>query len=461
MVNLKLSCLVGWESTSRAFLISASSTLTITDLKELIKAEKVPEFDEIAAENLILWRILVPVIATRGHDSVKLDALDDKEELPPSDDLLDFFPDTPAKKAIHIIVELPPLGSSVSAALSLPLKRGREQELEDPQKLPKTDDWVKYNAKDRAVDLPPLLVSMLNAGEFTPEPRDEFKQQLDDMQVGQQIILPSIGQRPKHYGQGYQKLSFFITEQMVEMWRLLSSNNDRPIRRILSGPVGVGKSYLALFLATKAYAEAWPLLYFSDAKKLALSDGYDVAQEIYERFLALNKDILTVTDSQESTHGHPTGSTVVIHAATSILGRLLQQRETKTLLVVDGHGALFEQDPPVPKKYMIFNPLMQLAAWRENSRGARVVMAGTAEKFERHCIKNDMWNWLEYVTPLSDTIFDKLLDMDAILSRAAIREQVKKTTNRAPRELVSMAAFICQNLQSIQTPTPIKLSCPE
>ncbi|KAF9292067.1 hypothetical protein BGZ74_000283 [Mortierella antarctica] len=57
-----------------------------------------------------------------------------------------------------------------------------------------------------------------------------------------------------------------------------------------------------------------------------------------------------------------------------------------------------------------------------------------------------MWHWLEYVTPLSDTVFDKLLHMDAILSRAAIKDQVKEITNRVPRELVNMAAYVRQSI---------------
>src|SRR5437016_5614120 len=127
------------------------------------------------------------------------------------------------------------------------------------------DNWVKYNARDRPVDLPPVLVSMLSKCEFTPEPRDRFKQELDNVQVGQQIKLPSLGQQPKHYGEGYQGMSFLVTEQMIELWQELLSDSYHSIKRVLSGPMGVGKSYLALFLAAKAYAEGWLLLYVSDA----------------------------------------------------------------------------------------------------------------------------------------------------------------------------------------------------
>jgi len=185
---------------------------------------------------------------------------------------------------------------------------------------------VKYDAKDGPVDLPPVLVSMLNSGEFKPAPRNEFKQQLDNMEVGQEITLPSIGQRPKHYGEGYQESSFFITEQMVEMWRLLSSNSDWPIRRILSGPMGVGKSYLALFLAAKAYADAWLFLYVSDANELAFNSDAKIATSICARFLALNKDVLTFANFEKMMFLHPIEPNDVLScAANSILHDQLQR----------------------------------------------------------------------------------------------------------------------------------------
>src|SRR5689334_12731327 len=101
---------------------------------------------------------------------------------------------------------------------------------------------------------------MLKQSKFTPASCNQFKLQLDKVQAGQKITLPSIGQVPKHYGKGYQGKSLFVTEQMMEMWNFLSSDSDHSIKRVLLGPMGVGKSYLALFLAAKAYAERWLLL---------------------------------------------------------------------------------------------------------------------------------------------------------------------------------------------------------
>ncbi|CAB4441112.1 unnamed protein product [Rhizophagus irregularis] len=98
---------------------------------------------------------------------------------------------------------------------------------------------------------------MLASEEFKPAPRNEFEKLLKDVQFGQNIILLSLGQEPKHYGEGYQGRSFLIMDQMIEIWNMLASDSNRLIKRVSSGPMGVGKSYLALFLAAKTYAEGW------------------------------------------------------------------------------------------------------------------------------------------------------------------------------------------------------------
>ena len=72
--------------------------------------------------------------------------------------------------------------------------------------------------------------------------------------------------------------------------------------RVLSGPIGVGKSYLAFFLAAKAYSKRWLLLYVSDANSLIHDSNYDIALEICTHFLAINKDILTVDDDIRTLH---------------------------------------------------------------------------------------------------------------------------------------------------------------
>ncbi|KAG0012100.1 hypothetical protein BGZ82_002729 [Podila clonocystis] len=108
--RLSLFCLCDGESTSNAFSVKVATTDTIDDLKEAIKVKKTPKFDDIATDELTLWRVSVPVIAAEKHDAVALHALDSKEELLPTDELSDVFTETPPKKTIHIIVQRPPQG---------------------------------------------------------------------------------------------------------------------------------------------------------------------------------------------------------------------------------------------------------------------------------------------------------------------------------------------------------------
>ncbi|CAB4444530.1 unnamed protein product [Rhizophagus irregularis] len=92
-------------------------------------------------------------------------------------------------------------------------------------------------------------------------------------------------------------MPFLVTDQMVEVWKELASNSSGSIKRVLAGPMGVGKSYLAYFLVSKAYSEGWLLLlYVSDTNNLVCETSYDIALEICARILAINKDILTVND---------------------------------------------------------------------------------------------------------------------------------------------------------------------
>ncbi|KAF9303968.1 hypothetical protein BGZ74_002682 [Mortierella antarctica] len=157
-IHLTLFCVVDGETPSSAFPIKIELTETVGHLKDLIKTKKTNDFSDVDADKLTLWRD--SLAGSKKGSAITIKTLDDKTELEDPRALLSEW--------------------------------GREYELEDPQKLPRTSDWVKYDAKDGPVDLPPVLVSMLNSGYLTPAPRNEFKQQLDNMQVGQQITLPSI-----------------------------------------------------------------------------------------------------------------------------------------------------------------------------------------------------------------------------------------------------------------------------
>ncbi|KAI8605438.1 hypothetical protein EDD21DRAFT_363568 [Dissophora ornata] len=47
-------CLVDGEATSNAFPVLTSTAATVGELKKVIKAEKTPRFDDVAADELTL-----------------------------------------------------------------------------------------------------------------------------------------------------------------------------------------------------------------------------------------------------------------------------------------------------------------------------------------------------------------------------------------------------------------------
>ncbi|KAF9356846.1 hypothetical protein BGX26_004661 [Mortierella sp. AD094] len=153
---------------------------------------------------------------------------------------------------------------------------------------------------------------------FVLESRAAFRDVSWDNQTNQPITLPSLEQNPKFYGDGFQQDAFLVTQLMADMWHTLSAdqqqNNHHLAKRIISGPVDVGKTYLALHLAARAYSEGWLMLYISDVSVL-------------------------VQDSQEESSEEIS------------LWELPWQQTRETLLVVDEHRTLFESEPSIPIKF--------------------------------------------------------------------------------------------------------------
>ena len=80
---------------------------------------------------------------------------------------------------------------------------------------------------------------MLMDKEFEPDLRSEFVSLLK-VKVGSKITTKNLGQQPKHFTEGYQGEQFFITKQMMDVWEELDADNKHSIKKVLSGPVGVG-----------------------------------------------------------------------------------------------------------------------------------------------------------------------------------------------------------------------------
>ncbi|RUS34164.1 hypothetical protein BC938DRAFT_482179, partial [Jimgerdemannia flammicorona] len=343
------------------------------------------------------------------------------------------FRHCPTKIIFHTFSEESPVAFSEESPVAF-------SEESPVAKRRRTDGWITYIAADgKGVLLPPEIISMLNGdNSFAPAPRSSFKEMLQIVKPGDVITLPSLGQKPKHYGSGYQGFTFVVTEQMEEVWGELAADTMHSIIRLLSGPMGVGKSYLAMFLAAMAYAEAWPLLYISDAAALDQYLSSKTCEEICKRFLALNKDILTSTDLEILVTYVDNTFPVVDACAGQIMGTLLKRHACKTLLVVDEHGVLFNRKSPITPRKNILDSLTNLNWWNQEN-GTRVVLTGTAHaKFEKKYLRSDMEDCVIFVGPLSQTVFDKLLWLHPELRNPDNAVKVREITNCVPRELVRL-----------------------
>ena len=209
-----------------------------------------------------------------------------------------------------------------------------EPDLPSNKKIRITEGWKQYTAFDgKVVDLPPSWIKILTSSKFDPEPRIAFNHLKDDLRAGDVITMPSLGQIPKEFGQHGQGCKLFVTEQMLKLWEDMRGDKERTYRRVLSGPMGVGQSYLSYFLAARAYAEGWLVLYISDAGVLDTDKEEQSKLEVIKRFLALNKDIVTGNELEMLVKDYDGGYNVPTLAVRLIFRELLMSYGRKTLTI--------------------------------------------------------------------------------------------------------------------------------
>ena len=103
-----LYCLVYGESIDRTFPVEIGTEMSVDQLKDLIKEKKSPEFNDIAADKLTLWKVNIPYNAEALRAlTLKDDAERGIQNRPPVWKISKAFPDEPAEESIHVIVERP------------------------------------------------------------------------------------------------------------------------------------------------------------------------------------------------------------------------------------------------------------------------------------------------------------------------------------------------------------------
>ncbi|KAG0195806.1 hypothetical protein BGX28_000580 [Mortierella sp. GBA30] len=119
--RLNVFCLVDGEPKSNAFSVKIDPTETVDSLKNYIKAKKTPEYDDIAADKLTLWRVSVPDDDDNDNDErpILVDKVPEKKKLKATHELSAVFEEKPLKNTIHILVQHPPLAQRSTPARDL------------------------------------------------------------------------------------------------------------------------------------------------------------------------------------------------------------------------------------------------------------------------------------------------------------------------------------------------------
>jgi hypothetical protein len=105
-MTTNLFCLVDGQTTSNAFPVEIESTKTIGHLKELIKTKKDPEFDNIAADKLIIWKVSIP--GDNSGSAIEIGSLVDKILHNKPRDSVSTLISEKDDDNTYILVELPP-----------------------------------------------------------------------------------------------------------------------------------------------------------------------------------------------------------------------------------------------------------------------------------------------------------------------------------------------------------------
>ena len=113
-MSLSLNCFVVGDDPDRIFTVQVPKTDNVSILKDLIKEEKAPHLNHVAASDLDLWKVDVPIddLATElGNINLALYP----KLSPPSKKLTIFFTDA-VDDCLHVIAKAP--GMSRQSSLS-------------------------------------------------------------------------------------------------------------------------------------------------------------------------------------------------------------------------------------------------------------------------------------------------------------------------------------------------------
>ena len=125
-MSITLFCLVKGNTNANAFSVKISRDESISELKDAIKAKKQNDFAGVDADRLKLWKVSIP---GDHDDQLRNLILQDSDELLAINDIGDYWPTSPPKKHIHVLVEPPETTATSDDVLELRKQLAMMQEL--------------------------------------------------------------------------------------------------------------------------------------------------------------------------------------------------------------------------------------------------------------------------------------------------------------------------------------------
>jgi hypothetical protein len=102
---LSLTCYLLGDDINRYFIVEIEETESVSILKDLIKEKKAHHLDHVAASDLDIWKVDLPITLLKKSLD-ELSKLDDNNSLLPDVELSEVF-GAPAHKHVHVIIKLP------------------------------------------------------------------------------------------------------------------------------------------------------------------------------------------------------------------------------------------------------------------------------------------------------------------------------------------------------------------
>ena len=103
-LSLALNCFLVGDDPNQIFTVEIPKNQNVSIFKDLIKKKKFPQYIQIIASNLKIWRVDLPI--PDFLESLEKIKLDDTNSLSPVDVLSEVFL-APDRKRVHVIIERP------------------------------------------------------------------------------------------------------------------------------------------------------------------------------------------------------------------------------------------------------------------------------------------------------------------------------------------------------------------